>query len=49
MDAAELPAWALALCSAGSATLACIVTHPVDVCKTQLQVCPPRSHSLALS
>lgn len=37
-DAAELPAWALALCSAGSATLACTVTHPVDVCKTQLQV-----------
>lgn len=34
----ELPAWALAMCSASSATLACAATHPVDVCKTRLQV-----------
>ena len=38
LHTSELPAWALAMCSASSATLACTVTHPVDVCKTRLQV-----------
>jgi len=43
LDADPLPAAALAACSAGSASIAVIVTHPVDVVKTQLQVgrCKP--------
>ena len=38
LHTSELPTWALAMCSASSATLACTMTHPVDVCKTRLQV-----------
>jgi hypothetical protein len=48
----ELPAWALMSCSASSATLACTLTHPVDVCKTQLQVSVAtylRSHCLCFT
>jgi solute carrier family 25 citrate transporter 1 len=33
-----LPAWAFPLCSSTSAAVAAVVTHPVDVVKTRLQV-----------
>lgn len=34
----QLPAWAIAGCSASAAAAAAIVTHPFDVVKTRLQV-----------
>ncbi|GAX77421.1 hypothetical protein CEUSTIGMA_g4866.t1 [Chlamydomonas eustigma] len=38
---AQLPPWALILCSAGAASLAGVMTHPVDVIKTRIQVMGP--------
>ena len=37
-DTALLPPWVLGVCSAGSASLAGVLTHPADVVKTRLQV-----------
>jgi len=34
----DLPTWAFAACSGGSAAAAALVTHPFDIVKTQLQV-----------
>lgn len=38
LPAQQLPAWAVASCSATAAAAAAIVTHPFDVVKTRLQV-----------
>ena len=46
--AMALPGWAIASCAAGSATAAVVVTHPVDVVKTRLQVTLPVSLPVAI-
>ena len=46
---AVLPPWVLGVCSAGSASLAGVLTHPADVVKTRLQVMGASSSSSSSS
>ena len=42
-----LPGWAVGACSAASAAAAAVVTHPLDVVKTRLQVASAASPAAA--
>lgn len=44
-----LPVWAVAACSAASASLAVCLTHPLDVVKTQLQVLSTTTRGTSLT